>query len=641
MALGKPALEHLWIEAVQDVLVGGRKLVEQIYPDRRSALGRARQHVQVEADSHQEFFFTAGNITRGVWLEPRVARYRVLKYALAFTLRLPQMTDSFMRRLPLAVVLTFLCCSVTSPRAVGAQASRVTMGDFATGEEFEDYLRVLQIAGMAPHYPWSIRGFSRREIERLVSADTAGPWKLKNRFSAAHVSAGPFTLGATFNSAYPYGANDGPLWAGRGLTVAASGGVSGHLGPFSFSVAPRAFRAANRPFDLLPNGKTGAQAFNHGTYSDLVDLPQRFGSAPYSRLDPGNSFLRFDTRLLAAGISTANEWIGPATEFPFLLGTNAAGFPHLFLRTGEPVNVGFGRLQARVTWGKLDQSDYSPVSGSTRYIAGDQTGTIRLAASAEAVILPRGIPGLELGLARFFHVPYREGEPSANFWRKPFRLFFTKNEFAQGDTAGADNQLASVFFRWVFPHSGFEIYGERGYEDQFYDLREFIENLDHDREYMLGFQKILRARPGGMDVLKAELINYQRSTLALIRGEGFVYVHGTLRQGHTNRGQLLGASPGVESAAASTLSWTRYSPRDRTSVTLRRIVRDQRGDYQVSGIVDPRGSDVVVAAGLERMRFGRVADIGWKVEAMDDLNRNFSRDVANLNLQVTARLHPW
>lgn len=514
------------------------------------------------------------------------------------------------------------------------------MLDFAAGSEYEDYLRALQIAGKVPLYSWSIRGFSRREIERLALADSTGPWALKDRFSPSNLAAGPFILGATFNSAYPYGANDGPLWAGRGLTVAASGGVSGHLGPLSFSLAPFAFRAANRPFDLLPNGQTGSLAYGHGTYATLVDLPQRFGNASYSRLDPGTSYIRFDSHLITVGVSTANEWIGPATEYPFLLSNNAPGFPHLFVGTGDPLNVWIGRVQARVIWGRLDQSDYSPVSGSTHFLSAAQSGTVRLATSAEAVFLPRGLPGLELGAARFLHVPYRPGEPGADFWRKPFKVFFQKNELAAGDSAGADNQLASIFFRWVFPHSGFEVYGERGYEDQFYDLREFIQNLDHDREYMLGFQKVLATRPTGFDVLKAELINYQLSTLARIRGEGAVYVHTTLRQGHTNRGQLLGASPGVFAAAASTIAWSRYSPHGRTTVTLRRIVQDQAGNYYLGGAVDPRASDVIVAAGLERMRYGRLLDFGGSVEAMDDLNRNFSHDIANLNLQLTVRFHP-
>jgi hypothetical protein len=543
-------------------------------------------------------------------------------------------------RLRFVIPLAVACFSVGISSQLKAQARSVTMLDFTTGSEYEDYLRVLQVAGKVPLYPWSIRGFSRREIERMALADSIGPWRLRQRFSSSHFSAGALTLGATLNSAYPYGANDGPLWAGRGMTVAASGGVSGHVGPLSFALDPMAFSAANRPFELLPNGNPGPRAFNHGTVSDVVDFPQRFGDRAYSRLDPGNSYVRVDSRFISLGMSTANEWIGPATEYPFLLSNNAPGFPHIFLGTGDPVNIWIGQLQARVFWGRLDQSAYSPVTGSARFLPGVQTGTVRLATSLDAVFRPRGVPGLELGVARFFHVPYGVGEPSAAFWRKPLAAFFLKNEYARGDSTGSSNQLASIFFRWVFPHSGFEIFGERGYEDQFYDFREFIENLDHDREYMIGFQKVLATCSDGFDVLRAELINYQLSTLAIIRpGEGGVYLHSTLRQGHTNRGQLLGASAGVNAAAASTLAWTRYSPTGKTNLTLRRIVRDQVGDYYLTGVINPRGSDVLLAAGFERMRYGSVVDLDAKIEVMDELNRNFVRDVGNLNLQLTARFH--
>jgi len=541
-------------------------------------------------------------------------------------------------RLTISVVLASSLLAI--PRDSAAQYSRLTMLDFATGSEYEDYLRVMQIAGKVPLYPWSIRGFSRREITRLAMADSSGPWRLRDRLNTGPISVGPLSFGATFNSAYPYGANDGPLWAGRGLTTSVSGGVDGHIGPISMQLAPMAFRANNSSFELLPNGQTGAQAFNHGTLATSVDLPQRFGNGPYSRVDPGGSNIRLDTKWVSLGVSTANEWIGPATDYPFLLGTNAPGFPHIFVGSGEPLNVWIGRVASRIMWGKLDQSDYSPVTGSTRSVSTAQSGTVRLAASAQVLFLPRGIRGLEIGAARFFHVPYTATQPSASFWKKPFRVFFLKNEYAQGDTAGLDNQLASIFFRWVFPGSGLEIFGERGYEDQFYDLRELIQDPDHNRAYMLGFQKVLGRRSGTLDVLKAELINYQLSTLARVRQEAAIYSHGSLRQGHTNRGQLLGAYPGAGSAAASTLSWIRYAAQNRTTFTVRRIVRDQRGNFQTSGIVDPRGNDVIVAVGLERMRYGRHLDLGGKVEAMDDLNRNFSRDVANLNLQLTARLRP-
>src|SRR6266480_1930024 len=90
-------------------------------------------------------------------------------------------------RLRTFLIVAALCWPLT-PSPVSAQSS-VTMVDFAAGSDYEQYLRAIQIAGIAPPYPWSIRSFSRQEVERLVSADSAGPWKLKNRFSQRDLSA--------------------------------------------------------------------------------------------------------------------------------------------------------------------------------------------------------------------------------------------------------------------------------------------------------------------------------------------------------------------------------------------------------------------------------------------------------------------
>ena len=183
-----------------------------------------------------------------------------------------------------------------------------------------------------------------------------------------------------------------------------------------------------------------------------------------------------------------------------------------------------------------------------------------------------------------------------------------------------------------------ELYGERGYEDQFYDLRHFIQGPDHERTYMLGFQKTLSRSSQRLDVLKIELNNYQLPTIARVSLEGLVYVHGTLLQGHTNRGQLLGSSAGVGTAAASTISWTRYSPRGRSTFLFRRIVQDSANVYAANGTVSPANSDITLSAGAERMRFGRRVDLGGKVELMEDFNRNH-KDVPNLNVQVMVRWH--
>jgi len=536
---------------------------------------------------------------------------------------------------------TVSCCLIAFSTLAAAQASRTTTLDFATGSQFEDYLRVLQIEGLEPLRPWSIRGFSPRTISDFAMADSTGPWALRQNFRNAPIEAASVGIGATFNSAYPHGANDGPVWAGRGLTLIANAGIEGHAGPLSFTLSPKAFRASNTAFELLSNKQSGLLAYSNGQFPYGVDLPQRFGNGAYSRVDPDASSIRFDSRFASMGISTANEWIGPATEYPFLLGDNAPGFPHIFVGTGDDSwNLWFARLHARVMWGKLYQSAYSSVSGPTHYESPSNPGTVRLTASAQFVLVPRGVPGLELGFGRFLHVPYPPGGPDQGFWKKPFKVFFLKNEYARGDVLGIDNQLASAYFRWVFPHSGFEVYGERGYEDQFYDLREFLNDPDHDRSYLIGFQKTFRKTLTGLDVLKFEAINYQLSTLARPRpGEGAIYLHVGLRQGHTNRGQLLGASAGVNAAAASVIEWSRYSTVGRTSWFLRRILRAEEGDYYLTGVVNPRASDVLIAAEVERMRFGRYADFGAKIGVMQDFNRNFAKDVPNLNLQITSRLH--
>ena len=543
---------------------------------------------------------------------------------------------------------------VTIGTRAGAQPRSASMIDMSVGSEMEEYLRVLQVAGIAPQYPWSIRSFAPAEVMRLAAADSTGPWSLRGRFSSGLIDLGAVSTNTTFNSAYAYGFNDGAVWAGKGLTVSASGGVAGRFGPLSFTLAPVAFYAMNSEFPILANGKTGNRAFNHATYGNSVDLPQRFGDASYSRVDPGQSEIRIHTRFATAGISTANQWIGPATEYPFLLGNNAPGFPHIFAGTGQPLNLWIAKFHARVMWGKLYQSEYSPVTGG-KYFTVAESGTERLTTSATFVMQPRGIPGLELGIGRYFHVPYTTSEPSGKFWSKPFKVLFLKNEYAAGDTAGYDNQLAALFFRWNFPKSGFEVYGERGYEDQFYDRRDFLQDIDHEREYMLGFQKTFKRGERSLDVLKAEIVNYQLPHLGRVRIENAVYLHSPLQQGHTNRGQLLGVSAGVAAAAASNFSWKRYSPSGRTGVNLRRIVRDQIGDYRglllrlgeadpipgESEIPDDKKTDVLVALGFERMQFTRFGEIGGRLEVMQNYNRNYSDNVANLNLQILARLRAW
>ncbi len=44
------------------------------------------------------------------------------------------------------------------------------------GSDLETYIRLLQIDGKAAFYPWSIRSFSPKEIDRLLAQPTDHPW---------------------------------------------------------------------------------------------------------------------------------------------------------------------------------------------------------------------------------------------------------------------------------------------------------------------------------------------------------------------------------------------------------------------------------------------------------------------------------
>lgn len=512
------------------------------------------------------------------------------------------------------------------------------------GDE-EVYLRYLQIAGTVPLFPWSLRGYSQTEARKLAAKTGTHPWSGSGPFTSRERRARLLPLVAELRgtSSIPYGSNDGPVWAGRGVTFVASAGAALHAGPVSLTLAPTGFITQNAEFDLLANGQTGDLRFADGVYPHTVDRPQRFGEHAYGRMDPGNSTLRADVGPAAAGISTANMAWGPMELYPYIIGTNAAGFLHAFVGTSRPISVWIGSLHGRVIWGRLEQSEYSPVRGEDTYVSPQEPGTRRFASGLVALFEPRGTRGLELGVARFFHSPWpREGVPSSYF-RKPFEDILKSGlkgapGFGDPGTTG-DNQLISGFLRWAFPAAGAEVYAEYGREDHSWDKRDFLQEPDHSRSYGLGFRKVLRLRPDLMDGLTIELINFQLPHLARTgRGEGSVYIHAVMRQGHTNRGQLLGADVGVGSAAGSTIRWDRYRAQGSVTLSLQRTVRQQRGTYFLDGVEVPKSSDVQYVLEGVRMRRFRRADVTAGVAVIHGLNRNFREDVTSFSVVLRARM---
>lgn len=511
-------------------------------------------------------------------------------------------------------------------------------GEVFAGGELDRYVRVLQLGGVARPYPWTVRAFGAADLNRILPADTAPhPWRGRYTLGAAAgtrwVSAVAPRAAAIYNSGFPYGMNDGPIWAGRGVTAALQAGFAARYGPLSLTAAPVAFIAGNAAFDLAPNGEEGRYIFadwraRHRT----LDLPQRFGDGAYARIDPGQSTLRLDLAGLAAGISTANELWGPAVEQPIILGNNAPGFLHGFAGTSTPWNVGIGRIHARALWGRLEQSEYSFARAGRE---------VRFASGLIASFSPRGVPGLEIGAARFFHSPWPEDGFGADEVLKPFEGLLKGGLRETGvgpdGRSDADNQIASLFARWVFPRAGLEVYGEYGKEDHNYDFRDLVLNFDHDAGYLLGMQKLWKSEVGAWILLRAEVLNLQVGHVHRARPQAPFYVHTDMRQGHTHRGQLLGAPAGY-GGAGSVVALDRYTSGGRWTLSWRRELRGDEEDLWKNASLEQRGLDVQHALGADWLTFRGRWDVQAGAALVYERNRAFTGGSAlNVNATLGAR----
>jgi hypothetical protein len=489
------------------------------------------------------------------------------------------------------LALTLILTTAASPLS-----AQVISGDLVSvNSDIERYLRVLQLRGVIPLEPWTIRELGPREVERLTPPDTGHPWSarlgrpLHERRTVELRWISP-RVQAIYNSAFPFGYNDGAIWAGRGATTALEGGFVARAGPLTAVVSPIAFRAENQSFSLTPNGEFGDGLFRDPFAPGAIDLPQRFGHGPYQRIDPGQSVIRLDLAGVALGVSSANQHWGPAFDHPVVLGNNAAGFPHVFIGSSSAVDSWIGRLHARIEWGRLAQSRYSPHVGEER----------RFMSGIVASIMPRGASGLEVGGARFFHLEWpRDGLTSHDFLR-PIEGILKTTVARQIDVEGGDepdNQLATIFFRWTLPRSGFEVYGEFAREDHSVDTRDLTVEPDHDAAYGIGVQKVWARQTDSWWVIQAEQVNSRLNHLAPVRAQTAFYLHVPATQGHTERGQVLGGV-GVLAGAASRISVERYFDGRKLGVRWLRMPTGSAG-VATSNYLDVRGVLNEISASLD------------------------------------------
>jgi hypothetical protein len=293
----------------------------------------------------------------------------------------------------------------------------------------------------------------------------------------------------------------------------------------------------------------------------------------------------------------------------------------------------------------LNQSKFSPVRGKDYFQSYTSPGKKRFMAGAVGLIQINAIPGFEVGGSRFFHSALDSSGIKLADFKLPVQNLLKNRLKNEGDTVFGDdrsllqNQLASIFMRWAPPNSGIEIYGEFGREDFSADIRDFWLESDHSSTQNFGFRKAWE-KNGKLSAVRGEWFNYEAPAGTRTRGEGLIYLHQPLLQGHTYDGQLLGSNVGPGAGSAQILGYDRFTPSGRWSGWISRTemgeISSRILDYK-TGPAKKNPIDVQFTFGLEHTRFVGPFDMTGRVALTRELNRYLEKDASNANFALTIR----
>jgi hypothetical protein len=478
-----------------------------------------------------------------------------------------------------------------------------------------DYAAVARLISGDPRRSLFLRPSSRAAGVHSA-AECGGPWTTPAADTIdadAGVHLWPASVDVVFNSAYPRGGRYGLLWAGGGVSTLLSAGASARVGPVTAGVVPAAAFQQNRSFDYPRIENEGFSEYVY-PWSTSIDWPIRHGPDAFWSTSAGQSHLRLDFSPVSAGISTENLWWGPGRRNALLLGNDAPGFPHVFLGSGEGWRTPIGTVELELVWGRLTES---------LWFDDDPSNDHRFLALMGLGYAPSFAPGLSLGFARLYAQRYDSGALGIRdflpFFETPLKSGLVSPDRPSGDDEA--DQLAAFMIRYSPPRSGFEVYAEWGRGDHAWDMADFLAEPEHNHAWTVGFQQAFQR---GERVLRVagELTNLNPPTSG-DRPPGPWYQHSELRQGHTHRGQLLGASIGTASDGQF-LGVDMFTTRGRFGLYVERIRFDEYTHAQlVAPIHSFTGHDVEITLGTDNyLRLGDF-DVRAGLAVSSRRNRHF------------------
>lgn len=366
----------------------------------------------------------------------------------------------------------------------------------------------------------------------------------------------------SFNTAAPYGQNDGALWQGRGYNTSLTAGIRFEGYGFEATIKPQISYSQNMGFTLVPIENTANGSY--GYFWGSVDAPQRFGNKPFFTFDWGDTEIRWSLYTFTIGFGTQSVWLGPSYLNAVMHSNNAASYPKLDIGLRRQsivipkLNWYLGDIEFRIWTGYLSESDYFDTDSSNDH---------NMIHGLSFAYAPSFIPGLTIGANRICLVKWD--------W-KNLKYIVPRQANTQED------QKMSIYADWVFPQVGLEIYGELGIDDfvpNGFPIG-YIRYPFHTMTYTVGLKKTFNIAPEKdvYGVLHFEWFNSEMSQDFQLQWSYNWGFHHNVTQGYTNRGQWLGAGNGY-GGNCQYIDFTIYYPKGSTTVLLSRSNPDNNYIY--------------------------------------------------------------
>lgn len=457
-----------------------------------------------------------------------------------------------------------ICLFLTVTVLTYASFSQETLK--STEEEYYDFL---SIQGITTRPSLNYRTLSDSEWNFTEKEETAGetelshPWQNNNlgpkralwqpqekseSFYLKGVPQGIFVklYGPewynSYNTAAPYGQNDGALWQGKGYNTSLTAGVRLEAYGLELTVKPQLCWQENREFEYInpnypENDKDGnptvysGKASEYGYYGvSSIDAPQRLGDKSFWTFDWGDTEIRYTWHTLTVGFGTQSIWLGPAKLNPIIHSNNAASYLKfdIGLRNTAVYFPYFkwylGDIEARAWWGKLSESDY--------FDNNDDNDNNLISGLSIAWKLP--FTDLTFGLNRTMLSKWNNIDK--------YSLFHIYLPF---DSSGGDDdsdQRFSFTADWIFTSLGLEIYFEWGRNDFSSTFSRILMYPFHTQGWSAGIRKTIAFTPLIKGELLLECTNLESSRDYELLWPTTFYAHHIVTQGYTNKGQWLAAS---------------------------------------------------------------------------------------------------